>query len=175
MSNKHLENILKIANKYVDEDISIVPIKIKQKELNYKSLREVISSKGFNLATIIPYLDRLPTNAELTAWFSSKENTIAIVTGYKDTICIDFDDKESFETWKNEYPDVFQNTPVQKTFRGYHVFLKTKAKIDTSKASFKGKIIGDIEGYRDFVIVYPSIHPSGVMYEWLKDHEPWKK
>ena len=113
MSNKHLENILKIANKYVDEDISIVPIKIKQKELNYKSLREVISSKGFNLATIIPYLDRLPTNAELTAWFSSKENTIAIVTGYKDTICIDFDDKESFETWKNEYPDVFQNTPVQ--------------------------------------------------------------
>ena len=163
-----------IALKYLKSDISIIPIRWKHKRANFKMLRKVMNCSSFYIATISPYLQRLPSKQEILVWFEQKTNC-GIVTGYKGIVTIDFDEESYFEIWKKLYPDVFKNTPIQKTLRGYHVFIKISSqnRISTSKALFQGKIIGDVVGYRGYTTVYPSIHPSGYAYKWLKSHEPW--
>ena len=53
-----LENQIKIALKYLESDISIVPIRFQQKRVSFKDLRDVMACNQLYIGTILPYLKR---------------------------------------------------------------------------------------------------------------------
>lgn len=75
--------------------------------------------------------------------------------------CRDFDAAVSYPAWAAAHPDLARTLPTAKTARGYHVYftcfgLKTRTKKD-----------GEVRGNIVYVLLPPSLHPSGITYEWL--------
>lgn len=104
------------------------------------------------------YQSRYPTDMELRSWFSSKLTNMAVITGWIGLTVIDFDDMDVFFTWCDMFgmPDTY----MVKTGRGVHAYYNIKEPPPTMSL---GKI--DIKGRWGYVLVPPSIHPSGAQYE----------
>lgn len=109
------------------------------------------------------FAGRLPSEDELAALLSRPGvNGVAVILG---TIsggltAIDFDSKKTYRRWVNKHKRLARRLPTARTKRGYHVYcLSDLPKVKT----FPG---GEYRG-AGLVIAPPSIHPSGVPYEWI--------
>lgn len=104
---------------------------------------------------------RLPTMDELTWWFSLPRN-IAIVTGWNDLVVIDFDNEDVFNLWFSLFPI---KTFMVKTRRGMHVYLKISDPVHPQHTEFI-----DIKAAGGYVLIPPSIHPSGYQYQVFQNN-----
>lgn len=120
-----------------------------------------------------PYSELLPSNSWkvlkenkagiqlVDSWFKyDKDINIGIITGvevekgYK-LIVVDFDKKPKI---------ALPITPIAETSRGYHVYFKCKEnEIPQANKTENGEI--KTNGY---VVLAPSIHPSGTKYKWCE-------
>ena len=116
------------------------------------------------------YQERLPTEAELLAWFSGPPTNTAIVTGHvSGVVAIDADSQEAMKWVAAHLP----YTPWQtRTARGYHLLYRhpdvrvgNRAHIETRD----GRIALDARGDGGFVIAPGSIHASGAAYRYAGD------
>ena len=90
------------------------------------------------------YQDRLPSEEEIAAWFSNKQNALCLVCG---TISgnlevIDFDNGgELFEKWKSQVPEkLFARMVVERTpSGGYHVAYRCEEPIQGNMKLAMGK------------------------------------
>jgi len=108
----------------------------------------------------------LPTEKHLAVWFNNKNNNIAICCGMSNLVVIDFDDMDKFREWifrleDTVWFDIFLNTYSVQTSRGIHIYLYCDKL--PHKHTVKEKMI-DIKS-SGFVLVPPSIHPSGTLYK----------
>lgn len=118
------------------------------------------------------YQTERPSREQIEAWFSDGEDhNIRIICGKVsgNLIVLDFDDKSRFEDFLREFPNIEQMTPIVKTERGYHVYLRTKEFVKSVKLP---KL--DIQGEGRYIIAPPSLHPSGITYHFINPeiHEP---
>lgn len=148
---KSLKTLLDYARWYVFKGIPVIPIKHKDKKPAIFSWKE--------------FQERLPSDDELTKWFSNGSNyNIAIITGkLSGIVAVDLDSDRAVEFAKsNNFPP----TPLSKTGRGYHALYKYKQGVRNFQKRDDLPDI-DLRGEGGYVVVEPSIHPSGHRYKWI--------
>jgi hypothetical protein len=86
--------------------------------------------------------------------------------------CRDFDTEESYAEWVSKSHRIAATTPTVKTRRGYHVYFRTP-----QRRSYRDCVAyrhpsqaGEYRGNNCICVLPPSLHPSGVDYQWL--HSP---
>ena len=146
-------SVLDFAKMYLGLGLSVIPIE-------YKGKRPLVKWKE--------YQKRLPTEEEITKWFNNNTVNLGIVTGSvsRNLFVIDFDNREAYLDFFNdsERREIEENTLVVNTARGVHVYLRSDKTIKCYRIEDKGF---DIKGEGGYVVAPPSIHPSGVRYEFI--------
>jgi len=147
---------------YISNNLSVIPIRPRDK-------KPLVGWKQ--------YQQQPPSTSEIRKWFKT-DNNIAIVTGKvsDNLVVIDFDEeslyKEFLEKLSDDLKGIINDTWIVKTSRGYHVYLR----VDSEKPIGAEKYDGvDIKAEGGYVLAPPSIHPSGIRYEFLTPDMPWSK
>ncbi len=113
------------------------------------------------------YQDRLPTEQEISVWFRpGRQVNYAAVCGWNGLTVLDFDDTTKYTDWlmwcigeQGAAGRVAMRTYRVLTRRGVHVYMFVK---DAPRCGhFAG---GDIKGRGGYVLIPPSVHPSGAIY-----------
>lgn len=141
------------ANQWTDNGIAVIPVAYRNKRPTVPTWRE--------------FQERLPTAAEIGRWFQDRFHNLAIVTGWRGLVVLDFDQRPLYELWRDwsrtAAPQARFSYTVQ-TSRGIHVYLFIDEPVQSGKA---GTI--DIKAAGGYVLAPPSIHPSGRPYRLLSD------
>ena len=148
------DSALAFARRYVDLGLSVIPVIYREKKpaLNWK-----------------PYQDRRPTQGELREWFhNGQAQNVAVVCGQVsgNLVVVDFDSPEAYSRFFEGNAELERETPVVRTARGFHVWLRTAEPI---RSFVIPDLSVDVIAEGKFVLVPPSIHPSGHHYEFVSD------
>jgi len=157
-----MKTLLEYAEKFIKLHIAVIPIR-------YKDKRPAVS--------MLPdgkwedYKTRLPTDTELQQWFSTRLRNIGVVVGWNNLVVLDFDNLSVYNKWllwvarKGGWAQVIADQTYQvRTARGVHVYVYTKER------ELNRKLPGiDIKAQGGYVLVPPSIHPSGAVYTSVDD------
>jgi hypothetical protein len=76
---------------------------------------------------------------------------------------LDFDNPETYERFIQGEGAILKDTPTIRTSRGYHVWFKPKKPVK----SFSRDGV-EVKGLGSLLVVPPSIHPSGIAYQFEK-------
>lgn len=110
-----------------------------------------------------PYQRRCPSDNELQGWLADGHvANLALVCGQvSGVIVLDIDGAEGEASIKGrELPP----TPTVRTGKGIHYYYKHPG---GSVRNFAKRLPGlDLRGDGGFVVIPPSVHPSGAAYEW---------
>jgi RecA-family ATPase len=172
----------------VPDNDSIGESKIPQAQYSHEEMRDHIEKYkrlGLSFIPISPenkkgalqwkqYQTTKPTSAEIEHWYQNywkHRYNIGIVCGESSNgmIALDFDDPVKFYIAR-AYGisklgiDLIDKTPVVRSSRGYHVWIKVK-NLDRSK--FKNLNAIDIQSARHIAVAPPSIHKTGIKYKFL--------
>lgn len=79
-------------------------------------------------------------------------------------IALDFDTMPDYARWAAAWPDVAQAAPTVGTARGAHVYLVGPAGQRGTKFA---NYAGEVKAAGGYVLLPPSVHPSGAVYRWL--------
>jgi hypothetical protein len=112
------------------------------------------------------YQKKLPTEGNLRKWWTNWPNAnIGVVTGAVSGIwVVDIDDPAAASQWLKAQGIPLPDTPTVETAKGSHLWFRHPGHEVGNSAK---KVPGiDIRGDGGYVIVPPSIHPSGIRYEW---------
>jgi hypothetical protein len=102
-------------------------------------------------------------------WKWRNDHNIAIVTGIDRLYVLDFDKSGAFEHWCRLYPTIANFTPIVRSPRGYHVYLRS-ARVEMSTSIYLGlRRVGHAKGLGGYVIAPDSRNASGQPYEWVND------
>jgi len=113
------------------------------------------------------YQHRQPFDGEIAEWWdkywSEGKANIGIVCGNAsdNLVVLDFDSQSKYEEFVLGQPQLYKKTPVMKTSRGYHIYLRTKEPVKSQKLDSI-----DIKGEGGYVLAPPSIHPDGPVYQF---------
>ena len=128
-------------------------------------------SKRPILASWAEYQKRRPDASERFEWFGDHpELNIGVVCGWvsgdgdgRSLVVLDFDSPESYREFGKAHLEIVNHTWIAKTARGYHVYLRTSGKVQTTKIAG-----GDLKAEGSYVVAPPSIHPdTGQPYTWV--------
>ncbi len=121
------------------------------------------------------YEMQLPTEHDLARWFApGRAMNAAVVCGWQGLTVLDFDAPPryvSWLAWTATAGETARRVAVEtyrvKTSRGMHVYLFVD---ETPRCGhFKW---GDIKGRGGYVLIPPSVHPSGAVYQAVDDAAP---
>lgn len=112
----------------------------------------------------------------LRNWFGSRESNYWMATGgISQVFVLDIDNQAADKWWREtaQFGDVMDSTVRVKTSKGHHYYFWVPADDRTKGWSYHHDGISfDIRGAGQGVVVPPSIHESGVVYEWEKAPNP---
>lgn len=74
----------------------------------------------------------------------------------------DFDVLEAYHRWAAHYPDLAQVLPTVKTARGRHVYGYSPDEVQTKDLGD-----GELRGEASYILLPPSLHPSGTSHTWV--------
>lgn len=121
------------------------------------------------------YSRQLPTERDLARWFApGRAMNAAAICGWQGLTVLDFDDMPAYVSWLawavaagDTARRVAADTYRVRTSRGMHVYLLVD---ETPRCShFQW---GDIKGCGGYVLIPPSVHPSGAVYMAVDDNAP---
>ena len=157
-------SILDIAQSWLDRGFSVIPIGFKSKRPSFRALRWTGSTASWE-----PYKERQATREELRMWFgpTSPVCNLGLVTGFNGLVVIDFDTLDAYGMWLHMaamtgglMAAIAQHTYRVMTARGMHIYLRTVEPVESYQV---GMI--DVKARFGYVLVPPSVHPSGYLYE----------
>lgn len=153
MTDAALTPFYKAATGYIRQGWSCFPLQPKAKE----------PIKGI---PIKPYQrDKLPTEPKIAAWAARwPDANIALATGkISGFFVVDCDSEAAFAGLKErgELPD----TLTAKTARGYHLYFEYPAFPVGNRAGLLPGV--DVRGDGGYVVAPPSLHPTGVKYQFV--------
>lgn len=97
---------------------------------------------------------------------------LAVIAGEvsQNLAILDFDDAEAYHRWNGSKMDSVPPLPIASTGRGFHVFIRLESP-QNGKLRIKGETepCGDLLGTRKLAVIPPTLHPSGVYREWIRD------
>lgn len=112
------------------------------------------------------YQNKKPSDLQFRRWFGAGAANAWLLCGQSGLIVIDCDDQGAEDFWRSHLGDAMDQTARVKTRKGYHYYFgagdmdRTSWSIHTPDMSF------DVRGDDTGVIMPPSIHESGFVYEW---------
>jgi putative DNA primase/helicase len=139
-------NLVSVGKKYIENVLTIIPVKGKVPAL--KTWKE--------------FETRKTNDQDLYRW-SLDSNVTGLGLIPKDgLVVIDLDSEELFIKFQERCSDELEGLPIQKSSKGYHIAFKCDELEPTAKENLKGI---DIIRNNAYVLVAPSLHPSGAYYE----------
>lgn len=155
---------------YTSLGISVIPIAPGTKRPYSARLKEVgwCDRKGKPIWN--PASQEIASQEILEQWFGDGCSGIALVGGAvsNDLIYLDWDNALSYKRWATAHSTVARSTAVSRTAVGYHVFFRLPKSESGRTLYYNGYACGQIRGEKQYVVEAPSVHPSGVKYEWLR-------
>ena len=131
------------------------------------------------------YQNRLPSEQELTKWFTNPSNGIGTLGGWNNTIWLDFDLKQFASSFECEdavisvVEKVFSQTGEQPFLEkshsgGWRVGVKVQEKptFTNFRLTPGGTHVGEALGEGRFTVLAPTIGPSGNPYESIHQASP---
>lgn len=110
------------------------------------------------------YQERLPSVEEVTQWFTENPSAnIAIITGMVSNLVVFDLDSEEAEKYAQSRGG-FPITARAKTGKGRHIYMRHPGIATSNKINLKLRI--DIKADRGYVVAPPSVHGSGIQYQW---------
>lgn len=112
------------------------------------------------------------TPHEIEQSFARSANVFLICGSISRLTVLDCDDEAALAYWKDKLgEDVLKKTTSVKTGHGFHFYFRLReGQIERGRSSDGGESgKWDIRAEGGGVIAPPSIHPSGRIYEWLRD------
>jgi len=118
-----------------------------------------------------PYQQRLQTEQEVKNWWERwPEANIGMATGsLSRLVVLDCDSPDALEIFITSFPEA-RDTAQAQTGRGRHFYFAWEPGIRTASAILGPGI--DLRGEGGFIILPPSVHSNGKIYEWLNDSDP---
>lgn len=120
------------------------------------------------------YKTELPHDTELLHWFSGNLHNIGLIVGWKNLVVIDFDNLGVYQKWllwtsrKGGFTShVADHTYQVRTARGFHLYIFLPHKEQNRKLPGI-----DIKANGGYVLIPPSIHPSGIQYQAINPRAP---
>jgi len=110
------------------------------------------------------YQNEMPSIARLEAWFGSGGYSIAAICGWRGLVVVDWDDINKAGTWFKQLPRL-TSTIIATTYRvrtrnGYHLYFF----VDEQPRNWHDDGV-DVKAAGGYVLIPPSIHPSGHRYK----------
>src|SRR6266566_7723569 len=117
------------------------------------------------------YQARSPTQTEVTQWFTKwPDANVAVVTGQgSGIVVVDIDSQEGEDALRSLCGDV--RTLTSLTSRGRHLPFPHPGNAVRNALKILPGI--DVKGDGGYILVQPSIHPSGKPYQWAVGCEEW--
>lgn len=113
------------------------------------------------------YQNKKPTEIQFRRWFGSGAANAWLLCGQSGLIVIDCDDQGAEDFWREHLGDAMDQTARVKTRKGHHYYFGVAPDFDaTSWSVHTGDMSFDVRGKDTGVIMPPSIHESGFVYEW---------
>jgi len=142
--------LLKTALQYHERGWCIIPIPHGKKAARIKWGR---------------YQKDRPDEKQLQKWFGGNSKNIAVVLGKVSNglACRDFDTEQAYQRWAGEHRDLAGKLPTVRTARGYHVYFLA----DVGGIRHFDDDDGELRGGGGYCLLPPSVHPDGMIYEWL--------
>lgn len=153
---------------YVINGFSVIPLNPRSKEPNFELLKAVGSTDADGTPTWKPYTKRRPTKKELEVWFKEKDVTqvnIGIVVGQNRAV-LDIDDTRYYQLFFDKPPRELK-TWVGRTAKGFHIYIVLPQSARPENVELLGAF--ELKAHDKYVVAPPSLHPSGVQYEWVND------
>jgi len=136
---------------YLEWGISFVPLIYKDKA---PALQE---------GEIYKYRKRQPNEQEIKRWFyNGSQHGIAAVCGFNNLVCLDFDDRKTFEAYIAGRP--LPETFITKSARGVHLYFINDKPIGSMR--YEGLKV-ELLGAWHLSTLPPSLHPSGIQHSIL--------
>ena len=146
-----MTNRLKAALEYIDQGFSVIPCGVDKKPLTLWT----------------EYQNRRATETEVRGWFQRwPDMNIGIVTGTISGLAAIDADSPAAVKWCEEN---LSKTPTVTTGRGRHYYCRYIPGV-RNQVDINGLKL-DLRGSAGYIIAPPSIHESGVIYEWVKGKE----
>jgi hypothetical protein len=153
---------LETAHYWLDRGMSTIPLQMRGKKPDPTALR-LTGDTDAGRPTWIKYQRQLPDNETLRRWFGGPRKNIALITGWENLVVLDFDNFAAYDA----YLSVVRGTACSVgagaykvlTARGVHVYFQ----VDEPVANGHCGLI-DIKAAGGYVLIPPSIHPSGRAY-----------
>jgi len=146
------ESVYDMALKYAELGFTVIPV-------DYLSKKPSVEWKAFQ--------ERKPTPEELKAWFENVDAKNIGVVCSDNLVILDFDDAQSYEQFLGPaVSNIQQATPIVKTSRGYHIWFRSKEPMSSFNVP---ELKLNVLSSGHFVMAPPSIHPSGVQYEFVNE------
>lgn len=156
---------LDIAQRWVDDGYSVIPITYRSKRPAFDALRATGSIIDGDISWSM-YKERQATADELKIWFSGPKRNLGIVTGYNRLVVLDFDTIELYTAWAawaesvSDIAAVFQASTYRVySARGVHVYITCDEPVEPYRVAEV-----DIKARWGYVLAPPSVHPSGCEY-----------
>lgn len=165
-----MSEVLTAALRYLEAGFSLFPLGYRSKQPQFNALPK----NGQNKASWRQYSSLRPTEDEITAWFEHQRLNLGLVMGHVsgDVIALDFDMIDAYDAWLEKFPTIASTTATATTGKGMHVLVRVPPPIPRNwKIMLDGIHIGECRGEGGYIAVWPSIHPSGAQYEWIRP--PW--
>jgi len=147
MAGKNENPVLKAALSYHQQNWCIIPVPLGSKKAR------IYWGK---------YQTERPDEKQIRNWFGNGQTNLAVILGKISggLTCMDFDELAAYEAWSAHYPDISAILPTAKTARGRHVFFLSDL---TKSQKIEG---GDLKA-SGYCLLHPSLHPTGIEYQWL--------
>lgn len=111
------------------------------------------------------YQTRRPSADEIKHLFCRRDLTgLAVILGAVSGGMYgrDFDVLESYHRWAAQYPGLARMLPTVATARGRHVYAYHAGEVTTI-----GFEDGELRGAKHYIVLPPSLHPTGKRYAWV--------
>jgi hypothetical protein len=119
------------------------------------------------------YQTRLPTLGEWNYWVYKFQGCgIALICGkFSGVIGLDCDGKEAIE-WLTDELGEFPTAPYVKTMRGYRWLVRSpQTHVKPYTKAFGDGVSFTLLGDNSCFLLPPSLHPTGIKYQWDKEFE----
>jgi hypothetical protein len=165
--------MLQTALNWLSRGIAVIPIAYRSKWPDARLLpikydqygQPVIKKNGRIQHDWETYQTRLPTEQQVKDWFSAGDHNLAIVTGWRNLIVVDFDDLQVYNEWQEK--STLPPTYSVLTTRGIHLYFYLHKPTNSFKLT---KI--DVQARGKYAVTAPSVHSSGMTYIALDKSTP---
>ncbi|OBQ67629.1 bifunctional DNA primase/polymerase [Mesorhizobium erdmanii] len=157
---------LRAGGKHLDlQTMEYHPLHLQSRRKDMKEL--AFRSIAFQLA------QKPPTGDDIERWFWRFAGNVGIIGGFANLLILDFDDVAGYRGWADLHLPLSRGTPVAKSPRGFHVYLRTHEPAVSSSLYCGMRRVGHVKALGGYVVGSPSVLSDGSSYNWVEGQSPF--